>query len=128
MDIMITLEYHNGLDCFTIFSFSFSIPHSMKGSFTLYILLWIIFTLHLLIIRISTWVFVPSDTLSSSLWVAIAKVILFRGLLHINVDRKVVAVHLMWWWQHSLRYFQVFFHLMCSRSTSTSLMLLERSL
>ena len=25
--------------------------------------------------------------------------ILFRGLLHINVARKVVAVHLMRWWQ-----------------------------
>ena len=23
---------------------------------------------------------------------------LFRGLLHINVARKVAAVHLMWWW------------------------------
>ena len=24
---------------------------------------------------------------------------LFRGLLHINATRKVIAMHLMWWWQ-----------------------------
>jgi len=28
------------------------------------------------------------------------------GLLHINAARKVVAVHLMWWWQLFLRYFE----------------------
>ena len=38
-----------------------------EESFTLYILFWIIFTLHLLIIQTFTWVLVPSNTLSSSL-------------------------------------------------------------
>ena len=112
---------------FYLFSLFRPLP-SMKGSFTLYILLWIIFILHLLIIQSSTWVLVPSDTLSSSLWVAVAKVTLFRGLLHINAARKVTAVHLMWWWQPSLRYFQVSFLLMCPRSTSMLLKLSGRSL
>ena len=107
---------------FYLFSL-FSAPSSMKGSFTLYILLWIIFTLHLLIIRNSTWVLVPSNTLSSSLWVAVAKVTLFRGFLHINAAREVAVMHLMWWCHPSLRYFQVFFLLMCPRSTFTLLKL-----
>ena len=90
----------------TVFSLYFSDPSSMKGSFSLYISLWIIFTLHLLIIRNSTWVLVPSDTLSNSLWVAVVKVTLFRGILHINAARKVVAVHLMWWWSLLLDIFR----------------------
>ena len=53
-----------------------------------------------------TWVLIPSDTLFSPLWVAVAKTVLFRGLLHINTVRKVAAVHLMWWWQLSLIYFE----------------------
>ena len=76
-----------------------------EESFTLYILIGIIFTLHLLIIWILAWIPVPSDTLSGFLWVVLAKVTLIRGLLHINAARKVVAVHLMLWWQLSLRYF-----------------------
>ena len=35
-----------------------------------------------------------------------AKAVLFRDLLHINTVRKVAAVHLMWWWQLFLRYFE----------------------
>ena len=65
----------------------------------------IIWALHLLIIQTPTWAPVPSDTLISSLWVAVAKVALFRGLLFFNVTRRVVVVHLMWWWQPLLRYF-----------------------
>ena len=76
-----------------------------EESFILYILIGIIFTLHLLIIWILTWIPVPSDPLSGFLWVVLAKVTLIRGLLHINAARKVVAVHLMLWWQLSLRYF-----------------------
>ena len=76
-----------------------------EESFTLYILIGIIFTLHLLIIWILTWIPVPSDPLSGFLWVVVAKITLIRGLLHINAVRKVVAVHLMLWWQLSLRYF-----------------------
>ena len=29
-----------------------------------------------------------------------------QGLLHINVARKVAAVHLIWWWQLFLTYFE----------------------
>ena len=35
-----------------------------------------------------------------------AKVALFRGLLFINVARRVVVMHLMWWWQPLLRYLE----------------------
>jgi len=83
------------LQCSLSFFFS-SFLH--EESFTLYILLWIIFTLHLLIIRTLTWVLVPSDTLSGFLWVVVAEVVLFRGLLHINAARKVVSMHLIRWW------------------------------
>ena len=88
----------------TVFYFSFFRSPLHEESFTLYILLWIIFTLHLLIIRTLTWVPVPSDTLSGFLWVVVVKVVLFRSLLHINTARKVAAVHLMRWWQLSLKF------------------------
>ena len=65
----------------------------------------IIWALHLLIIQTLTWAHVLSDTLINSLWVAVAKVALFRGLLFINAARRVIVIHLMWWWQPLLRYF-----------------------
>ena len=34
------------------------------------------------------------------------KVALFRGLHLINVARRVVVMHLMWWWQPFMRYFR----------------------
>ena len=52
-----------------------------------------------------TWVFVPSNTSSDSLWVVITKVSLFRYLLHKNAAKKVVTVNLMWWQQLFLRSF-----------------------
>ena len=119
--------YKDNLDCYSVLSLFFrSSLH--EGSFTLYILLWTIFILHLLIIRASTWVPVPLDTLFGSLWVVVAKVALFRGLFHINVARKVAAVHLIRWWQLSLKYFLVFFLLVYSRGMSLSLELLRGSL
>ena len=75
------------------------------GSLTLYSSFWMILILHLLIIWVTTWVFVPSDTLSSFLWVVVAKTALFRGLLHINAARKLVARHSMRWQQLFFRYF-----------------------
>ena len=54
-----------------------------------------ILTLHLLIVQATTWVFVPSDTLSGPLWVGVAKTALLRGLLHINAARELAAEHLM---------------------------------
>ena len=86
------------------FSSLFRSPFHGESS-TLYIFFWIIFTLHLLIIWTPTWVFVLSATFPSSLWVVVAKVALFRGLLYINAASKVVIVHLMRWCQPSLRYF-----------------------
>ena len=76
-----------------------------KWFFTLYSSLWIILTLHLSFLWDFTWVFVPSNTSSGSLWVEITRVSLFRCLLHINAVRKVVTVHLMRWQQLFLRSF-----------------------
>ena len=56
-----------------------------------------ILALHLSVIQATTWVFVPSDTLSGPLWVGVAKVALFKSLFHINAVRKLAAEHLMWW-------------------------------
>ena len=44
-------------------------------------------------------------TSTGFLWVVVAKAALFKGLLHINVTRKVAAMHLMRWQQLFLRYF-----------------------
>ena len=94
--ILITVEYRDNLDWYSVLSLFFqSLLH--EESFTLYILLWTIFTLHLLIIWALTWVPVPSDTLSGFLWAVVAKVALFKDLLHINAAKKVVTVHLMRW-------------------------------
>ena len=84
----------------------FFCPFFMGAFPTLYRLFLIIWTLHLLITWIPTWVSIPSDTPFSPLWVAATKTALFRGLLHINAARKVAAVHLMWWWQFFFRYFE----------------------
>ena len=84
--------------------FSFSLPFS---SFTFPSLLqWdllllysprkLIRTLHLFTIRTFTWVPVLSDIHLIFLWVALANVILFACLLHINAVGKVASLHLMW--------------------------------
>ena len=99
-----------------------------EESSTLYSFFWIIFTLHMLIIWTLTWVLVPSTTFLNSLWVALAKVALFRLPFHINVASKVAVVQLIRWCQPSLRYFRVFFLLPCPWSTFLSLNLLGRSL
>ena len=91
----------------SLLSFSlFSRPPLLGDFYILYRPSSIIWALHLLIIQTPTWAPVPSDTLISSLWVAVAKVALFRGLLLINAARRVVVIHLMWWWQPLLRYFR----------------------
>ena len=54
-----------------------------------------------------TWVSIPSDTSSDSLWVVVTKISLFRCLLHVNATRKVVTVHLMRWQQLFLRSFRL---------------------
>ena len=78
----------------------------MGGFSTLYRPFLIIWTLHLLITWTPIWAPIPSNTPFSLLWVVAAKATLFRNLLHINTTRKVAAVHLMWWWQFFLRYFE----------------------
>ena len=90
-------EYKYRLDCYSVPSRVFTVPLVRGRSLTLCNSSWIILILHLLIIYAITWVLVPSDTFFSFLWVAIAKTVLFRGLLHINAIRKVAAMHLMWW-------------------------------
>ena len=92
----ITVGYKYNFDCYSILSlFFWSLPRG--GSLTLYSSLWIILILHLLIIWALTWVHIPSDTFFGFLWVVVAKATLFRGLLHINVAKKVAAVHSMRW-------------------------------
>ena len=84
----------------------FSLP-LLYGSFaTLYRLSLIIWILHLLVTWTPTWTPIPSDTPFSPLWVVAAKAALFRGFLHINAARKAAVMHLMWWWQSFLRYFE----------------------
>ena len=88
------------------FSPSFFRPFFLRDSYILYRLSFIIWALHLLIIQTPTWASVPSYALTSSLWVAVTKVILFKSLLFISAARGVVVVHLMWWWQPLLGYFE----------------------
>ena len=56
-----------------------------------------ILAFHLLAIQASTWVLVPSDTLSGPLYIGVANVALFEALLHINATRKLAAEHSMRW-------------------------------
>ena len=83
--------------CNLSLSFVFLIPRSpLQGDLLLlYSLLELIRTLHLLAIRTFTWVPVPSDIFLILLWVALANVILFACLLHINAAEKVAFLHLM---------------------------------
>ena len=117
------------LEQFRLLFCSFFFSPSLCGEFpTLYSPFWIIFTLHRLIIWTLTQVLIPSATFPNSLWVALAKVALFIRLLHINAASKVAIVHLMWWCQSSLRYFQVLFLLPRPWSSFLSMNLLGRSL
>ena len=86
--------------------FLFLHPLLLGDSYILYRPSPIIWALHLLIIQTPIWAPVPSDTLINSLWVAVDKVALFRGLLLINVAWRVVVIHLIWWWQPFMRYFR----------------------
>ena len=79
-----------------------------KGFFTLYSSFQIILTLHLSFIWDFTWVSVPLNTSSGSLWVVITKVSLFRCLLHINAAKKVVTMHLIRWQRLFLMIFWAF--------------------
>ena len=79
-----------------------------------------ILTLHLLIIQATTQVLVTLNILSSLLWVGTTNATLFRGLLNINVARKLAAGHSMRWQQLFLRYFLAFTLLVRSRCTSFS--------
>ena len=56
-----------------------------------------ILAIHLLIAQATTWVLVPSDTLSGLLWVEVAKAALFKGLLYINAAKELATEHLIWW-------------------------------
>ena len=95
-------------------------PLLLGDSYILYRPSFIIWALHLLIIQTPTWAPVLSDTLISSLWVAMTKVALFRGLLFINAARRVAVMHLMWWWQPLLGYFWTPFFLRAWRENYNS--------
>ena len=56
-----------------------------------------ILALHLLTIQAFIWALVSSDILSDPLCVGVANAALFRGLLHINAVRKLLAEHSMRW-------------------------------
>ena len=93
-------------------------PLSLGAPYILYRLSFIIWALHLLIIQTP----VPSDALTSSLWVAVTKVALFRGLLPINAARRVAVVHLMWWWQPLMEYLNpLSFYVLGVRATVTGM-------
>ena len=50
-----------------------------------------ILAIHLLIMQVATWVFVPSNTSLNLLWVAVDRVTLFRGHSFINAARLPAA-------------------------------------
>ena len=112
-------------------SFLLSFPQSPihEGSLILYSPFWTILILYLLVIWATTWVSIPSDTLSGLLWVMVANATPFRGLLHINATRKLAVGHLMQWQQQLfLRYFLVSIPPVCSLCTSFSMEFPRRSL
>ena len=61
------------------------------GFLMLYTSFLLILALDLLIMQVTTWVFIPSAAFSNFLWVAATKVILFRGHFLINVARSLVV-------------------------------------
>ena len=105
--MLIGNSYKYNFACYSAF-FSFFRSSINGGSLILYNSSWTILILHLLIIWVTTWVLVSSYTLSGFLWIVVAKAVLFKGLLHINVARKLAARHSMWWQQLFLRYFLTF--------------------
>ena len=84
------------------FLYRFPDPPIPRGSLTLYILISLILTLHLLIMHVTTWVFIPSNALPSLLWVTATKTTLFWGLLHINTAKGFGEVQSMSWQLPSL--------------------------
>ena len=77
-----------------LFSFPISFDSPLMGSLLPYIVSFLtILIVHLSIIQTFTQVSIPSVLFSGSLGMVVVKNTLFRGLLHINVVRKVVVVH-----------------------------------
>ena len=77
-----------------LFSFPIFFDPPFMGSLLPYIVSFLtILIVHLLIIQTFTQVSIPSVLFSGSLGMVVVKNTLFRGLLHINVARKVVVVH-----------------------------------
>ena len=54
-----------------------------------------ILALHLLVVQATTWVLVPSNTLTGPLWDAATKEALFRGLLYINAAKELATKYSM---------------------------------
>ena len=125
--ILIGNSYKYNLDCYSALFYNYLITVH-EGSLTLYSSFWTILILHLLIIWVTTWVLVPSDTLSSLLWVVVAKTVPFRGFLYINAVRKLAVGHSMQWQQLFFKYFLASILPVRSRCTSPSVEFPRRSL
>ena len=82
---------------FLLFSTVFSDPPLMRGSSHYIVFFQTILTVHLLFIGTFTQVHVPSGIFSGFLYIVVVEIALFRDSLHINANRKVAAVHLIWW-------------------------------
>ena len=85
----------------------FSDPPLLRGSSHYIVFFQTILTVHLLFIGTFTQVHVPSGIFSGFLYMVVVEIALFRGSLHINAIRKVVAVHLI---QQQQPFFQIFLH------------------
>ena len=100
----------------------FGVPHQQRISNWTLMLLYFLINIALVLVLVS------SDIIFDFLWVVVAKVALFRGLLHINAARKLAVGHSMWWQQFFLRYFLASTLPIRSRCTSLSAEFPRRSL
>ena len=93
--------FEDDTNCYRLPSFQFSAPFS-SGSLTLYIPFQLILALHLLIMQVTSRVFVLLATFPNLLWVVATKAALFRDHFLINAARTFSYGHLMWRWQFLL--------------------------
>ena len=93
--------FEDDTNCYRLPSFQFSAPFS-SGSLTLYIPFQLILALHLLIMQVTSRVFVLLATFPNLLWVVATKAALFRDHFLINAARTFSYGHLMRRWQFLL--------------------------
>ena len=56
-----------------------------------------ILALYLSVVQATTWVLVPSNTLTGPLWIGVTKAALFKGFFHINAARELAAKYSIRW-------------------------------